>query len=133
MRRSIVVVALVCAVGCGGSDAPTTPTVTAPPPAILKDISTTLTVGCFLVSGGRLSCSFSGLAQNVGNGCASGVRGVTKSYNSADQLFDSSNWSYTPTLRPNEQFTYNGAGLLVPTPGAWSYETTFAWDNVRCP
>jgi hypothetical protein len=135
MKRLVIVLAL--AVSACGSDSPTAPTPAPILPANLASMGNLNVTGCTASTGNLFSCfGYSGAAQNSGTGCASGVRGVTTTYDSATRAqVGVSNWSYNPVVRPNEQIAYNGISLLVtgPLTGGWYYTTTMSWDNVKCP
>jgi len=133
MRRLIVLLA-VLASACG-SESPVAP---APLPlATLSSMGNLSVTGCTLGANNLYTCLvFSGAAQNTGSGCASGVRGLTTSYDATTRAqVASSNWSYPSVVRAGEQFGYNGAVLIVPGPltTGWFYTTTMSWDTVKCP
>lgn len=138
MRRLIVLAALVAS-ACG-SESPTAPTIPTPPPIPAASLSSTgnLSVtGCLPSSANLYSCvGFAGAAVNSGPGCATGIRGLTTSYDATTKTqVASSNWAYTPMVRPGESFGYNGVTLVItgPVTGGWFYTTTMSWDNVKCP
>jgi hypothetical protein len=80
------------------------------------------------------SCPFLGLMRNTGQGCAGNVRGETTIYrdSAGQQPISAGAWSYPDVIRPNEQVTYNGDAIGVPTSGQWFWRSSVNWDNVPC-
>lgn len=137
MKRLVVMLSLAAIVSACGSS-PTAPTPPPIPTANLSFMGNLNVTACTLAAAGNVySCfAYNGAATNTGGGCASGVRGVTTTYDVTTRaMIDASNWSYGNVVRPNEQIVYNGLALRVVAPltGGWYYTTTIAWDNVRCP
>lgn len=136
MRRLIVLLALVAS-ACGSDSSPVSPTPVPIPAASLAFTGNLSVTGCLPSTGNLYSCvGFAGAAVNSGPGCATGVRGLTTSYDATTRAqVASSNWAYAPMVRPGESFGYNGITLVItgPVTGGWYYTTTISWDNVKCP
>jgi hypothetical protein len=148
MPRRLIVALIACLLSACGSDPLTAPTTTAPvavAPAPLAPASLVMSgslsvPGCearialaFGLGLSTVDCpTFSGLMQNVGAGCANGVRGTTTSYvTGTSQTVGSHSWAYGSRVRPGESFGYSSGPLTVPTArGGFEYRTTAAWDNV---
>lgn len=133
MKRIVVVLALGGLVSaCSGNK--TAPT---PPPASIASQGTLIVQTCTQVSSSLANCfSYTGSLKNSGTGCASNLRGVTKTFVAGTQTqIGSSEWTYSNTVRANEEVAYIGFNLAVPLPltGGWVYTTTPSWDNVKCP
>lgn len=115
------------------SKSPTAPTT---PTAHLSPIFNNLAMeSCSRDSPTSLICDYHGDARNTGPGCATNVRGVTRSYFPAPNsstVFDTNAWTYGEMVHANEQFVYRGTRLRIPDV-EWHYETTITWDNVSCP
>jgi hypothetical protein len=106
-----------------------------PPAANLVVIGTLHAQGCDQVSvDAQFQCaSFTGLMQNTGSGCAANIRGTTTtSLTSTGAQIGSASWSYGPTVKPGDQFSYSGGPILVGVVGTWSYWTSMSWDSVFC-
>lgn len=133
MKRLVVLLTLFAA-ACGSEAVAPTPVLL---PASLASTGNLSVTGCVPSTGNLYSCvGFSGAAVNSGAGCASGVRGLTTSFDATTRaMVATSNWSYTPIVRPGESFGYNGLSLIVtgPVTGGWFYTTTMSWDTVKCP
>lgn len=134
MSKWILAVVALASVACGGS-----PTASTPPPmpaATLAPQGSLLVQVCSSVNASLITCfTYTGTIKNTGPGCASGVRGVTKTFVIGTQnQIGSSEWSFTGRIRPGEEFSYTGVNLTLPAPldGGWMYQTTPAWDNVAC-
>lgn len=111
---------------CGG-DSPSTPSPPPIPPANLVSQGT-LTWDAF--------GDYQGEAKNIGAGCASNVRGVTRRFrNGTNEPVGVDDWTYDSNVRPNETFIYRGCCLSGLCPGfdTCYYRTEISWDNVRCP
>jgi hypothetical protein len=150
MTRRLIVASIACLISACGGTSPTVPTTTSQPPVVVAPaplaqanlVATGLSVpGCDILIQLSLglglqtaNCrSFSGTMQNVGAGCASGVRGTTTTYLAgSSQVVGSSSWSYGFRVRPGESFGYSGGAIAVPTTGPMQYRATAAWDNVSC-
>jgi len=149
MKKMIVAALLAAVLSACGSSAPTTPTpaATQPTPApiapanIVMATSTGLSLpGCDVnrqmaaILGLRTTTcyQFSGSLRNSGSGCATGVRGTTTIYDGAHAFLSSAGWSYSAMVRANEQFSYSGGSIDVPTNGDFYFSTTASWDDVRC-
>jgi hypothetical protein len=135
-----------------GSNAPTAPSSTttpAPVPAPIAAANIVLPAGAGLSVPGcdanrrmaalmglpSATCfQFNGILRNSGSGCAANVRGTTRTY--ADpgmsRIIGSAGWSYSSMVRPNEQFSYSGGVIDVPSNGDFYFVTTASWDNTRC-
>lgn len=132
MRYASLIVVALFAVGCG-SDTPVAPTIA---PASLVQQGNLIVQTCSAITATWYSCfSYTGTVKNVGTGCASGVRGVTKTFDATTRAqVGSSEWFYSPRVRANEEISYTGVNLVVagPLTGGWFYTTTASWDNVAC-
>lgn len=132
MRRLLILLAL--AASACGKDTPVAPTII---PATLIQQGTLIVNGCGTPSPtGVYSCSsYTGTVKNTGTGCASNVRGVTKTYVATTRAqVGSSEWFFSGRIRPNEEISYTGLVIAVPGPltGGWAYTTEASWDNVSC-
>ena len=113
-------------------------TVTAPTPqaiqsAIMKDLNQLTVSSCAPdVPQDFFSCSFSGVAQNIGAGCATNLHGVSKSFgpDRSVQLGEAS-WSFNSVVQPGEQIVYKGCCLIAPQTN-WFYVTSFVFDTASC-
>src|SRR5688500_15449835 len=83
MRRSLILLAALVLVGCGGSS-PTAPKVT---PAASLAPRGNMTFSC------GVDCSFEGEAVNSGPGCAVNVRGVSRLLNNANIEIGRAEWT----------------------------------------
>lgn len=124
----------VCSAACGGGSS-TAPTA----PANLVVVGSLSVPGCealiqlnFGFGIATANCSaFTGVIQNMGTGCASGVHGTTITFGNNQQVGNAA-WSYSGTVRPNEQIVYRGGSITVPTIGSFTYTTTPVWTDVPC-
>lgn len=150
MKKTIVAALLAAVLSACGSSAPTVPTSTATPtpaPAPIAPANIVMATGAGLSLPGcdvnrqmsailglrATTCyQFSGTLRNSGSGCATGVRGTTTIYDGAHAFLSSAGWSYSGMVRPNEQISYSGGSIDVPTNGDFYFTTTAAWDNTRC-
>jgi hypothetical protein len=81
-------------------------------------------------------CAFTGVMVDTGTGCAANVRGTTTAArdNAGSQQTGTAPWSYGAIVRPGEQFSYQLSTLLaIPSAGEFFWQSTAAWDDVRCP
>lgn len=128
MRLAILVaVVALSVVACGGKDTPTAPAIQA------ANITTSGSGAWVTCIGG--SCNFQGDARNVGAGCASTVRGVTRFYDAAGTQLISSSWGLgTRIIRSGEAFTYKTVDFITPAQqaAAVKYLTEPAWTDVGC-
>jgi hypothetical protein len=79
------------------------------------------------------TCDYQGEATNEGTGCASGVRGITRLFDSAEVEKARDEWTRSGTVRPGDAFLYEGCCFDVDEIDASSlYRTEIFWTNVRC-
>lgn len=109
------------------------PTAAAPvPAAAIQSTGQGQFLGC--IGAPINTCTFQGEARNVGVGCATVVRGVTRFLNAQQQQVGSAfSWNLPSTrvVRANEAFTYDV--VSVPQNAAiTTYATEPAWTNVSC-
>jgi hypothetical protein len=150
LKRLFVITILFCS-GCGGGS-PSSPTSTptpAPAPVPIAAANIVVPSGAGLSVPGcdvnrrmaavmglpTATCfQFNGTLRNSGSGCAANVRGKTTTY--ADpgmgRIIGSAGWSYSGMVRTNEQFSYAGGVIDVPSTGDFYFVTTASWDNTRC-
>jgi hypothetical protein len=152
MKKTIVTVFLAVVVSACGSNTPTAPSSTttpAPVPAPMAAANIVLPAGAGLSVPGcdanrrmaalmglsTATCfQFNGTLRNSGSGCAANVRGTTTiaAEPGMNRIIGSAGWSYSGMVRPNEQFSYSGGAIDVPSNGDFYFVTTASWDNTRC-
>jgi hypothetical protein len=131
---TLVTVASLSLVGCGGSGSPAAPTPPPPPPAAQLVIDGD---GAWRQCSSILGlCIFQGGLRNTGAGCAGNVRGVTRFIDANGTQSAPFNWTLpaaAAVLRPNEVVAYqiNAVPFALSTTST-RYQTEPAWDNVAC-
>lgn len=132
-RLSILLMAL-AASACSGAKSTVAPTPPPLPTASIVRVGNLAVEACVSLGGGVFSCRYHAVGENIGAGCGASVSGVTRTFMPNENTpFDANQWTYASTVRPHEQFVYEGIGLRVPPADGWTYTTTFAWTDVRCP
>lgn len=130
MRRVLLLIVLAGGAAACGSDSPTAPTT---PQATISRVGNITIDGCVQTSATRFSCSYHGIAQNTGPGCAANVRGIVKTFLPNDAaVLGASAFTYAPSVRVGEQFIYSGVDLTVPDVNGWTFDVTFGFDSVLC-
>ena len=134
MRHRAIVALLVWAVSgaaCSSDNSPVAPTTVFVPTALL-DLQGDLVVSNCFPAGIDLTCSFEGEIVNLGSGCATDVRGITRSFVDDVELGRAA-WLVLFDVRPDETVLYDGTGLLVPPTGIeWTFDTELFWTDVVC-
>jgi hypothetical protein len=93
------------------------------------------TSACLSFAGGFfLSCNFSGIAVNTGQGCAANVQGTITVFSPAgsNTQVNSATWAYSGTVPPNGQIVFSGGPIIIPTLGGWSETNNIIWTTVGC-
>lgn len=129
MKRVVIAVVVALSFACG-DDVPTRPTPL--PSANLQMDGTPQWVACVIGL-----CVFRAELRNMGQGCGTSVRGVTRFYDGGGAALGAAyNWSVNndQIIRPNEVFTYQISGVPQSIAAATQrYLTEPAWTDVRCP
>ena len=130
MRHRAIVALLVWTVS-GAACSPAAPTIVFVPTALLELRGDLLVSNCF-PAGIDDTCDFEGEITNVGTGCATDVRGITRTFEDGVEVGQAA-WLIQFDVRPGEIVLYNGTGLLVPPiPIDWTFDTEIFWNDVAC-
>jgi hypothetical protein len=138
MRGLVPLVVLVGTVACGGSVSPTSASPTSSPmaPANLQVSGDGRWMACLSIGASvtLLNCDFQGELRNVGTGCATAVRGVTRFYSNGQPMDGSFSWTVDASVvLPNQIITYRTSSVPAAIVNAtMNYLTEPVWTNVPC-
>ena len=127
MRPSAIALAIAVCSACGsGTDAPTQPSYVAPSLPVANIVQTgELYLYAYIVG------EWAGVAQNLGEGCATSVRWLVKETGNSTNSGEGS-LSDSRKVRPQEEFIFTTrVGIYSSTPSR-SFDVSFSWDNVAC-
>lgn len=139
--RAIVILAMVLAVGCGGSGSPTAPTppvATAPPATPAPAPAARLVVVDVLemISCINGLCSYSSAIRNDGDACAHNITGESWVVSAQGVEIGRARWSLPAStiIRPGEQVPYFGEGMpqIVLNHLDGRYFASFAFESGAC-
>jgi hypothetical protein len=127
---------LVATLACSHAPAsPTAPATLTPAPAANIIRTTQLTYTCL---GATLQCSFTGQLQNVGDGCAANVQGISHVLDARFQEVAAIGWRVNDIVRPTTRASYSGCcfdyatGIALLDTGGGTDRAEIAFTTVPC-